>query len=123
MELREREEMITRLGFMNLIGLLTAGIVMPSQVSQAKGIPLNISNIRYSCVWMGKEQIEREFYSPPLHLRSYIRDDGCWVSTLNYTMDGQDWYCTQFVDNLKDEPKVKEAFFRAMHRKYEAQRA
>lgn len=96
--------MINRLDFIKSIGPLLAVVVIPGASTP------KISDYRYSVVWMEEEQITREFTTP--HKSS-------WLASLEYTIAGEDWACYQFIDNLEDEPKVKEFFFRAMHRKAE----
>jgi hypothetical protein len=58
---------------------------------------------------MEEEQIAREFTRP---------HKSGWLASLEWTVEaGEDQVCYQFVDNLKDEPKIRERFFRAMYQR------
>lgn len=73
-----------------------------------------ISKAKYSCTWMDETQIELEFTTS---------HRSAWVVSLECPMFGDTWSCYQFIDGLKEEPKVKEVFFRAAYRKYKQLKA
>lgn len=94
------------------LGML-AGAIAATPGTDASLLAESDPDYEYSCIWMTRDEIEREIIVSPGLLD---RHAPCWLATLECKVDGTYYYCCQLIDDIGDEPKVKEAFLRSMRR-------